>query len=152
MIPVSQRSQKNNKQVNRAIRSKSDYLIKASNPLNRRWCTLLTSTPFSRMPKLSRAIAHPWQPAITPVSWRSLALYKTGRLDGLDAVEFSSHLELKIQENKLTQLGARLNLVRDHLFHNEIIAQGRFFCNLFQCDTYSLLNASSTFVNNLRAS
>ena len=51
----------------------------------------------------------------------------------MDAVEFSSHLELKIQENKLTQLGARLNLVRDHLFHNEIIAQGRFFCNLFQC-------------------
>ena len=34
MIPVSQRSQKKNKKVNRAIRSKSDYLIKASNPLN----------------------------------------------------------------------------------------------------------------------
>lgn len=72
---ASQRSQKKNKQVNRAIRSKSDYLIKASNPLNGKRCTLLTSTPFSRMLKLSRATAHPWQRAITPVSWRSLALY-----------------------------------------------------------------------------
>lgn len=103
-------SEKNNRQVHKAVRSKSDYLIKASISFNWKQCTLLTGAPFSRTPQHSRATVHTSQSPLTPASQRSLVLYKIGRLDGTDVAELSSHLELETQENKPTQLDAKLEL------------------------------------------